>query len=182
MMKADSPIGGARADSTEHARDARRSGALRDQVSDRFRQSCHQNGNQHQGHYPAEIENRLPAKRGNHPSANQPADYRAELVKLAGIRLAPLDCVRFASSCPSLDYCTCWRRHGGRHVKNYGLGGLHVDHKLEPRGLLYRKICWFLALEDLVNERSCAAPDLWKINSVGGETPGLAIFSEAYAR
>ena len=52
-----------------------------------------------------------------------------------------------------LDYLVGALREEPRHVDTERLGGLEVDHQLEPGRLLHRQIGWLGALQYLVNER-----------------------------
>jgi hypothetical protein len=52
-----------------------------------------------------------------------------------------------------------------------GLGGLEVDHELELRGLLERKVAWLCALEDLVDVSGGAAIHLGIAHAIGPEAP-----------
>src|SRR5437763_10790762 len=54
-----------------------------------------------------------------------------------------------------------------------GLRGLEIDRELKLRGLLYRKVGWLLALEDLVDEACESEIEVRVVHAVGYQSPGL---------
>src|SRR5262245_21437006 len=64
-----------------------------------------------------------------------------------------------------------------RDGQTESLGGLEVDHELEPGGLLDGQIGRLGALENLVDERRHASELVRNIRSIGHQTTDLRIFA-----
>src|SRR3972149_4444844 len=97
--------------------------------------------------------------------------------KRAGSR--PLLSTASVSSAPPAPQHRCWSldhlvgadEDGRREGEPQGLGGLHIDHQFEARGLLHGQVRWLGAFQDLVHVGGGAPVEVGELWRVGHEAP-----------
>src|SRR5215813_4222744 len=94
------------------------------------------------------------------------------------LQLTKLMNARRSISLRSLDDLVGSHEDGLRNRQAQRLGGLEVDHQLELRRLLNRKIFGLRALQDLVHEDRCSAPDVVDVSTIRDQAAGVDILSE----
>src|SRR5262249_54495523 len=77
----------------------------------------------------------------------------------------------------SAEYLICPQQHRLGYRYAYCLGCLHVDDKLELRGLLDGKLCRVCALQEPVNILGCVSVDAQDVGRVAQQETGLGKFS-----
>src|SRR6266542_2516390 len=74
---------------------------------------------------------------------------------------------------PSFDYPVGADEERGRDREAKNLRGLEIDYEVKLGGLLYRKVSWLLALEDLVGEACEPEIKVRIVHAVDYQSPGL---------